>query len=120
MILCVCVFIKLHTTAQSGPVILVILCQIAHNNCAVRPCHPINNDSMPLTLALVVPRGIKGSMVLVLYMNRSCLSNTIPSNIQQYTVYSRRYGTCTWPAGLGPRQEKDHVPGTKKDSTIAV
>ena len=23
---CVCVFIKLHTTAQSGPVILVILC----------------------------------------------------------------------------------------------
>ena len=26
MCVCVCVFIKLHITAQSGPVILVILC----------------------------------------------------------------------------------------------
>ena len=26
MILCVCVFIKLHITTQSGPVILVIIC----------------------------------------------------------------------------------------------
>ena len=70
----VCIFIKLHTTAQSGPVILVILCHmsvcvfmyvcmyacmyvciylIAHNH-AIRPCHP--SHSMPL--ALILPRGI--------------------------------------------------------------
>ena len=59
---CVCVFIKLHITAQSGPVILVIL---GHSHCAcvciyyiaynraIRPCHP--SHSMPL--AWILPRG---------------------------------------------------------------
>ena len=30
ILVCVCVFIKLHITAQSGPVILVIIC---HSHC---------------------------------------------------------------------------------------
>ena len=70
------IFIKLHITAQSGLVILVILChsrfipaypqgevvlcmyvcmyiyEIAHNR-AIRPCHP--SHSMPL--ALILPSG---------------------------------------------------------------
>ena len=65
--LCVCVFVKLHITAQSGPVILgvcvyllncacVCVCariyEIAHNR-AIRRCHP--SHSMPL--ALILPRG---------------------------------------------------------------
>ena len=61
---CVCVFIKLHISAQSGPVVLVILwvyeCvrayvyiyQIAHNR-AIRPCHLSNY----IPLALVLPKG---------------------------------------------------------------
>ena len=52
---CVCVFIKLHITAQSGPAILVILC---HH--AIRPCHP--SHSMPLAL-IDRPKGV--SMILV-------------------------------------------------------
>ena len=49
----VCVFIKLHTTAQSGPVILcvcVFIYQIAHNR-AIRACHP--SHYMPLAYVCV-------------------------------------------------------------------
>ena len=35
--MCVCVFIKLHITAQSGPVILVILCHSHVCVCVVSP-----------------------------------------------------------------------------------
>ena len=73
---CVCrVFIKLHITAQSGPVILVIICHsrlcvcvciylIAHNR-AIRPCHP--SHSMPLALMLILPRGGGGGCFLPIH-----------------------------------------------------
>ena len=32
-VVCVCVFIKLHITTQSGPVILVILCHSQEDQC---------------------------------------------------------------------------------------
>ena len=48
---CVCGFIKLHITAQSGPV-YVCNYEIAHNR-AVRPCY----RSHFISLALILPRG---------------------------------------------------------------
>ena len=42
--MCVCVFIKLHITAQSGPVILVILCH----------SHPPKGGSMILVTSVCV------------------------------------------------------------------
>ena len=46
-----CVFIKLHITAQSGPVTI----------------EPIDSHYMPLILVLVLlmPRGFKGSIILI-------------------------------------------------------
>ena len=69
-----CVFIKLHITTQSGPVILVILChswvcvsvlcgylyQIVRNR-AILPCHP----SYSMSLALILPRGSQGYLLCV-------------------------------------------------------
>ena len=52
ILVCVCVFIKLHITTQSGPVILVILCRVCVCVCVFIKLH-ITAQSGPVILVIL-------------------------------------------------------------------
>ena len=108
---CVCVFIKLHITAQSGPVILVIICHLHWSSqggivcvCVCVCCHPIYSGRQICGRTSRSHRGGRSHRIfppfssailaLIFLVRRSFSPSTVKSNVCVLTISS--FSTTCW------------------------